>query len=312
MDWVLLKDDESYLAVPTQVVEDSDTPGRILTRDRVRILKALAEEPMYLRKLAEKLNMKEQAAHYHLTVLKNAGLIEVSKKEEVRGAVAKYYSTKFNSISLVFNKNGIKLSPPQVLNIRREVMIFLEPFITNGRFDAKIIVGSPDAHGPYRAQARDAHYAIELAAFIGSISSSISDEIVKLDTEVRDEDLKSNMIVIGGPVTNMVSYKINDTLPIRFELKEQNRIFSSITSRTYYEDSCGIIVKAVNPFNVNSKILVLAGKRFQGTKAAVLAVTKYLNKVAENNSFNPSIPARVVMGYDLNGDGIIDDVEFLE
>jgi len=312
VDWVIIEKNENYSAIPTQVIKADDVIGKVFTRDRIRILTALADEPTYPRKLAEKLGMNEQAVYYHLATLKKMGLVYVSKKEEVKGAVAKYYSASFKSVSLVFSETGISVKPPQILSLSEAVMEFLTPFIKNGELNSKIIVGSPDIHGPYRAQSRDAHYAVELAAFLGSVSGRIGIGIVKLDTEVREDDLKGNMIIVGGPVTNMVTNRINDNLPLRFELKEQNRIFSSITGRIYYEDECGIIVKTANPFNPKSKVLVLAGKRFQGTKAAILAVTKHIDEVAKNNSFDPSIPARVVIGYDLDGDAIIDDIEFLE
>ncbi|MBS7287603.1 MAG: S-layer protein [Candidatus Freyarchaeota archaeon] len=312
MDWVLVEKDGDYIAIPTRVVKANEVLGKVFTGDKIRILTALAEESTYPRRLAEKLGMKEQIVYYHLATLRDAGLVYVSKKEEVKGAVAKYYSTNFKSVSLVFSENGISVKPSQILRLGESVMEFLTPFIEKGEFNSKIIVGSPDIHGPYRAQSRDTHYAVELAAFLGSISGKVGSGIVKLDTEVREDDLKGNMIVVGGPVTNMVANRINDILPLRFDMKEQNRILSLITGRIYYEDECGIVVKTTNPFNPQSRILLLAGKRFQGTKAAILAVTKHIDDVAKNNSFDPSVPARVVMGYDLDGDGVIDDVEFLE
>lgn len=312
MDWVLVEKDGNYIAIPTRVVKANEVLGRVFTEDKIRILMALAEEPTYPRRLAEKLGMKEQAVYYHLAALKDAGLVYVSKKEEIKGAVAKYYSTSFKSVSLVFSENGISVKPPQILRLGKPVIDFLSPFIEKGEFNSKIIVGSPDIHGPYRAQSRDTHYAVELAAFLGSITGKVGSGIVKLDTEVHEDDLRGNMIVVGGPVTNMVANRINDSLLLRFDMKEQNRILSLITGRVYYEDACGIVVKATNPFDPRSRILLLAGKRFQGTKAAILAVTKHIDEVAKNNSFDPSVPARVVMGYDLDGDGAIDDVEFLE
>lgn len=312
MNWVLIEKDGNYSAIPTRVIKANEILGKLFTRDRIRILTALAEEPTYPKKLAERLKMNKQVVYYHLDALKKAGLIYVSKKEEVKGAVAKYYSASFKSVSLVFSERGINIKPPQILSLSEAVTSFLTPFIENGELNSKIIVGSPDVHGPYRAQSRDAHYAVELGVFLGSVSGKVCVGIVKLDTEVREDDLKGNMIIIGGPVTNMVANRINDNLPLRFELKEQNRIYSSITGRTYYEDECGIVVKSINPFNPQSRVLVLAGKRFQGTKAAILAVTKHIDEVAKNNSFDPSIPARVIIGYDLDGDGSVDDVEFLE
>jgi hypothetical protein len=44
----------------------------------------------------------------------------------------------------------------------------------------------------------------------------------------------------------------------------------------------------------------------------VLAFIRYTDEVAKGNSMNRSITARVVSGLDVNSDGLVDDVEFLE
>jgi hypothetical protein len=66
-----------------------------------------------------------------------------------------------------------------------------------------------------------------------------------------------------------------------------------------------------SPFSKGKEILVLSGRRFKGTRAAIVAIVKYLKKIAEGNKFNGNI-ARVVRGIDRDADGIIDDVEILE
>nr|HDO80957.1 ArsR family transcriptional regulator [Candidatus Bathyarchaeota archaeon] len=310
--FVLKKDDESYVAIPTEIIEDYSTARIVFSEERLRILRLLAEKPMYPKELARRLRVNEQKVYYHIGELKKAGIIFVAKRKEVKGATAKYYSTKAKAVSFILNGEGVHVTPPQTLNLTEKAVRFLSPFIEGGKLSALIVVGSPDIHGPYRAQARDNHYAVELAMFLGCISNRIEGSNVKLDTEVREDDLKRNMIVVGGPITNMITNKLNEKLPIKFDVAEQNRIFSTVTGRFYYEDECGIVAKITNPFNPEAEILVLAGKRFQGTKAAVLAVTRYLDELTKNNALNPSVSARVVAGYDLDGDGVVDSVEFLE
>ncbi len=73
-----------------------------------------------------------------------------------------------------------------------------------------------------------------------------------------------------------------------------------------------MIVKAVNPFNKDKRILVIAGKRFSGTRAAIIAFLKHFNEIVTGNKFNNNINARVVEGLDIDSDGIVDEVEFLE
>ena len=46
---------------------------------------------------------------------------------------------------------------------------FFKEFIDNGIFDGKIVVGSPQPHGPFKTSARDGHYAAHLALFLGAI-----------------------------------------------------------------------------------------------------------------------------------------------
>jgi hypothetical protein len=67
-----------------------------------------------------------------------------------------------------------------------------------------------------------------------------------------------------------------------------------------------------NPNNPNTRILVIAGNTYLGTRAAVLALIKYTDEVARGNSLNNNVMARVVSGLDVNSDGLVDDVEFLE
>ena len=73
-----------------------------------------------------------------------------------------------------------------------------------------------------------------------------------------------------------------------------------------------MIVKAKSPFNKDKSILVVAGKRFSGTRAAIIAFLKDFKKVTQGNVHNSSILAKVVEGIDLDSDGIIDDIEFRE
>ncbi|MBI2647240.1 S-layer protein, partial [Candidatus Woesearchaeota archaeon] len=196
----------------------------------------------------------------------------------------------------------------KIAQIRNESE-FLEPFIKDGLLDALIIVGSPDPHGADKARSRDGYYGMDLALFLGTFLNYVPKFNVKLDTEVRDEDLNNNLILIGGPVVNKVMGRVNPKLPIRFE---NGNIKSEISNETYPQDECGLIVKSKNPFNSNKYILVVAGKRFSGTRAAIIAFLKDFKKITNGNIHNPTIKAKVVEGVDIDSDGIIDDIEFRE
>ena len=270
-----------------------------------KILNLLAKESMYPIEIAKTLKVHEQKVYYHIKNLQKAGIINVVKKETKHGATANFYALTEPAFVIKF-KNFETTS--KIAQIRNE-SDFLEPFIKNGQLDSMIIVGSPDPHGPDKARSRDGYYGMDLALFMRSFLNYVPKFNVKLDTEVREDGLNNNLILIGGPLVNKVVEKVNPKLPIRFE---NGNIKSTISNETYPQDECGLIVKAKSPFSKDKYVLVVAGKRFSGTRAAIIAFLKDFKKITNGNVHNPSIKAKVVEGIDLDSDGIIDDVEFRE
>jgi len=271
----------------------------------IKILQELAKKPSCAMDIARKLKQHEQKIYYHLRRLEKAGIIKLEKKVERVGAIAKIYSVPCPYISVkIFDSEGLEIKT----KVRESE--FFRPFVENGKLNAMIVVGSPDPHGKYGAQASDGSAAIDLALFLGTFLET-SNLNYKIDTQVREEDFQKNLILIGGPKANILIDKINDKLPIFFDTKHDFNIVSSFSKNVYTEDEVGIIVKMESPFAKGKEILVLSGRRFKGTRAAIVAVVKYLKKITEGNKFNGNI-ARVVKGIDRDADGIIDDVEFLE
>lgn len=267
-------------------------------------------EPSVPIDVAKRMGIHEQKVYYYINKFKNAKLMKEIKSEPRHGTIAKFYQIR----DFAF---GIKLDSVPAegeLNIHSPTHVkFLEPFIMDGNLNAKIIVGSPDPHGPWKARASDSCCAIDFALFIGAFTRGKQVPNYKLDTEVREKDLKGNLILFGGPTVNMVTRKINKILPISFEIKRDlRRIKSELSGKIYKSDEFGVIEIVENPWDKRGKILILAGKRFHGTRSAVLAWVKHLDKVMSGNKFNQKIIAKVVRGYDMNGDGIIDDAEILE
>ena len=121
------------------------------------------------------------------------------------------------------------------------------------------------------------------------------------DKDVRTEDLQNNLVIIGGPVTNKVTKMVNDKLPVKFD----NRKNIVSHKKTYKQDDCGFIAMAENPFSKNKKIIVIAGKRYGGTKAAVLAFIKKFDDLQKRSYI-------IVEGLDEDGDGEVDDVKILD
>jgi len=270
-----------------------------------KIVKCISEEAKYPADIAKELKVHEQKVYYHIRNLEKAGVVKVAKKETKQGAVANYYALTEPAFVVKFKE----LQATQKISQFRNESTYLEPFVKNGKLDALIVVGSPDPHGPDKARSRDGYYGIDLALFLGTFLNYVPIANVKLDTDVRENDLENNLILIGGPITNKTTERFNDKLPIKFE---NGNIKSTITNETYPQDECGIIVKIKNPLNKDKSILAIAGKRFSGTRAAIIAFLKHFKKIIAGNVHNNGIKANVVEGIDLDSDGIVDDVEFRE
>jgi DNA-binding transcriptional ArsR family regulator len=275
---------------------------------RIKILKLLAQEPMYPAELAKRLRLHEQKVYYHIKQLLNANVLELKEKKEIRGTTAKKYVPKEMNFAVSLASHWKSLRQLMDSEKDKKLELFLRPFIQNDEFSAKIVVGSPDPHGPFKARARDGHYAVDLALFLGRFCSSTNHFPVKLDVEVDLKNEKSNLILVGGPVTNLLMAKINDFLPAKFS---DSKPWGIVSKDTYTDDNIGLIAKIPNPYNSEFRILVLAGIRYSGTKAAVLALTRFtqqtLNRFSDQKEF-----FCIVQGFDMDGDGSIDSVEVLE
>ncbi len=258
-----------------------------------KILVLLAKRPSYPKEIAQTLREEEQKIYYHVRQLEKQGLISIVRKEERGGAVAKFYA---------LSKPAFVVRFAELKETKKIPTSNFSPFIEDGKMNARIIVGSPDPHGPERARSRDAYYAIDLGLFLGTFLIDAK-SAVNLDTDIRGDELRDNLIVIGGPVINKVTKLVNDKMPIRFDSKKN--IFSTKTKKTFKSDDCALIVKMKNPFDERKSILVIAGKRYSGTRAAILAIMKNFPLINSKNSV-------VVRGFDRDYDGVIDDVEILE
>ena len=305
MPYVIEETEKGQNAYPTLIVTPSTL--KVLTSElAVRILAELSKKPGCVMDIARRLKEHEQKIYYHIRRFEKAGIIKLVRKEERVGATAKIYSIShpFVSVKLFDSK------PLTDVKVRVKEIEFMKPFIEKGKLNAIIIVGSPDPHGRYGAQASDGYAGIDLALFLGSFLES-AEPNYKLDTQVKSEDLKNNLIFIGGPKANIWIDKINKKLPVYFDEKREWAIVSRFSGKTYFEDEVGVVIKMKSPFSKNKEILILSGKRFKGTRAATLALIKYASKLNEGKKFSKGV-ARIVRGIDRDSDGIIDDVEFLE
>ena len=305
---VVKKTKEQTLSLPAKELDFSHVKP-LTSRLAQSILSLLAKTPLYPKAIAKQLSVNEQKVYYHIRRLEKAGIVKVSRSEAIGGTMANFYSLTFPAFVVKFGDWRVAT---KIEELEEKPRSFMEPFIEDGNLNAVIIVGSPDPHGPEKARSRDGYYGIDLSLFMGTFLNYVPELNVKLDTEARREDLEKNLILIGGPVVNSITERINDHLQIRFIKEENWKVKSFISGKEYLSDEIGVIVKAKNPFNPKKYILLVAGKRHAGTRAVIIAFIRHFEEIIKGNKYNPKLLARVVEGVDLNSDGIVDDVEFLE
>jgi DNA-binding transcriptional ArsR family regulator len=283
--------------------------GKIKALDedtRLEIMKQLAEEPSYPSEVAENLSVSKQKAYYHFQKLQDAGLLQELRSENVSGGQATYYSPTADGYILDLGNEGRPFHLPER---KSPVIDFLYPLIEEGELNGKVIVGSPDQHGPDQVRARDGHLAGEIALKLGKYTDS-EDELVSLDTDiVRDESFEDNFLLIGGVLTNTLTKKFNEAFPAKFSGEEFPYREISTPESNYTEDNIGLVAKARHPDKLGKTLFLVAGVRNAGTLAAVRAF-KNLEELIEG--YEGGEFYRVVRGLDLDGDGEIDDYEVVE
>jgi DNA-binding transcriptional ArsR family regulator len=306
--WLVEKVKGKYQGKPIAILDCEDF--KTINKTTLKILKELAKNPSYPNELARKMNMHEQKIYYHINKLKKAGLLEVIKEEKINGALSRSFAPSSTAFGIEIN-NEEKSELKETEDISK-IKDFFHEFIKTGIFNGNIVVGSPTIHGPYLTAARDGHYAIPLAMFIGNYCELPKKFIVKLDTEVKSEKAeKRNMILVGGPVTNILTSSLNDKLAINFKWENKWTISSKLTKKEYEDEDISLIVKIKNPWDETKSIILIAGLKFEGTKASLIALTNHFDKLLKNYKKNKDFYC-LVKGLDRDGDGQIDDIEFLE
>lgn len=309
----LVKEDQGRLfSHETSILDNPHYLSLIAHPLRMRMLKILGDKPLYPAQIAARLQIPEQTIYYHIQKLHKAGILEVAETKEIRGTVAKKFRPSISAFSFVLNEEWKtfegRISSPD----EEKVLSFFSPILADGQFHGSFVVGSPAPHGPLQASARDGHYAIDLALFLGRYTSVPNDFSVKLDVDVKSsKELPSHQILIGGPITNLIMDEFNDYLPVRFTKDAPHILESLKTGKKFSEDSVGFIVKIPHPYDKQKVVIVIAGIRVVGTKSAVLALTRFHQSILKTyDSYYPW--AVVVKGVDLDGDGKIDSIEILE
>ena len=316
---LLARKKREYRVKDIAVFDDRERLKAVLNALSWKILEILSEKEMYPMEIARKLKVHEQKIYYHVRKLVKAGAIKVVREEEKKGAIAKYYKVSFPAfgVELPYGYRAIHtISTP---SIDEKMKRFFDPFLLgDGRFNGKVVVGSPDPHGPFKARARDGHYAAYLTLFLGRFTGLQEDFAIKLDVDIKvEKEENNNLILVGGPGTNLITKEVNEFLPIRFDMMSSEHGFllgglvSQKTGNVYVGDTVGVIAKLVSPWNKRKRIIVLAGNKAVGTKACVIALTRFWKETLENFS-GQDMFATSIQGFDLDGDGKVDSIEVLE
>jgi DNA-binding CsgD family transcriptional regulator len=316
---LLLKDNGITQEVKEiNIMQNSQQLKTILSTLSWQILALLSKNEMYPLEIARQLGIHEQKVYFHIRKLAKAGAITVQKEEKKKGATAKYYKTVSPAFGIELPSDYRPIQNLCLLSVDEQLQKFFKEFVRNGFFDGKIVVGSPQPHGPFKTSARDGHYAAHLALFMGQFTNMPTEFVVKLDVDVKvEKEEKNNLILVGGPGTNLLTQEINEHLPIKFIMHSSEQGFllgglsSNKTSQVYTSDVSGLIAKIVNPWDKTKRIVILAGNKAVGTKACVIALTNFWKKTLQKYKDADTF-AVVIQGFDLDGDGKVDSIEVNE
>jgi hypothetical protein len=146
--------------------------------------------------------------------------------------------------------------------------------------------GSPNKldEGPWKFPKEDKEAADALLKAIKSKHKSAKCTI-KMDREVEPifENVKDNLILIGGETINILVKKISNRLPLQYvPINEWGIFYSRISAKTYADkgdvDQGIALVQAVpNPYGKNKVIILAYGLSRKGTQNAVGFVIQKVN-----------------------------------
>ncbi|MEM3403316.1 MAG: helix-turn-helix domain-containing protein [Nitrososphaeria archaeon] len=307
--WLIVKDQSRSLQSTTKLFFEG-TPAKVLANKiSWEIISSLEKGPKYAREIAKERSLNEQSVYYHVKKLLECGIIKVVEERSIRGASAKRLSLSGDGVSILFRKPSKEVLKPYTSNDK--LCLFFKDFVKGDAFDGYIVVGSPEPHGPFRAVARDGHYAAQLSYYLGKCFGYPTNFFVRLDTDIKAEKLyDENLVLIGGPITNLLVSELNQYLKVKFIepnywsgiIDNEGNVFSGETD--------ALITKIRNPFDRRKCVIAVAGVRHQGTKSAIIGMTECAEDVLKSYSGQTNY-ALIIKGFDQDGDGKVDHTEVL-
>ncbi len=256
---------------------------------RIRILELLSKHELLSGEEIASI-MKEDvfSIYYHLRKLEKARLVHLKNQTRIRNFEEKRYSFDADALVLFLNDEFKSKAPISEGSLLRGI----------------IVVGSPDAHGKFNLRARDGYLAGVLGSFLGSKGWNID---VTFDTLFSEEDIKDGtyVFVIGGPLTNMLTYKLNKKMKVYYDEEVHYRgIRSSITKNQYNEESMALICKIIA-----NKVpyVLLSGINIISTEISINAFKSIYDEIMSRDE-----AYIIIEGVDRDSDGKMEDFEILE
>lgn len=264
----LVKEDEF---LPVKEVDEEGLKA-LNSEIRRKILQKASEKRVSIEDLTEELNIKQQAAYYHVEDMMESGLLEASEGRP------RYFEAE-NS-AYYFRPDFVE--PEDNPLMLENVPEILRGFVENSKINARIVVGAPYPHGEHNRRHKGAYRAGELSAILGNYGRR-REQLIYTDTELNDDLRGRPLISVAGPLVNTLSDEMNGKLPAKFT-DSHDKIITE--ENTYSGDETGLIART----EVNGELrMVVAGLFGLGTSAAIEALASRAEELGENGA--------VVRGY---------------
>lgn len=277
----LVKEDEF---LPVKEIDEKGLKS--LNSDiRRKILEKASKKKVSIEDLTEKLDIKKQAAYYHVEDMLDSGLLEATDGRP------RYFATEDSAY--YFRPDFV--DPEENPLMLENVPEILQGFAENRKIKARIIVGAPYPHGEHDRRHKTAYKAGEISAILGNYGRR-REQLIHTDTELDEKLRQSPLISVAGPLVNTLSDELNGKMPAKFT-ESHDKIITE--ENTYSGDETGFIAKTEVE---GKKRLVVAGLFGLGTSAAIEALSSRAGELGEKGA--------VVRGYGTKHN--IEEVEIVE
>jgi len=161
--------------------------------------------------------------------------------------------------------------------------------------DCIVVVGARSQHGPFQRNALESDWNAA-----SRLCNKYKLPIIKPDIETtQDEKQIKNLIVIGGPLVNVLTYELSQALPIciasvsHHDVADKS-IFSAPSGKYYLGRNYSVVEVIPSIYNPRKLILFAFGLTREGTEGSVQALIDYGKVLDRNNKFDTRYPAKIV------------------